>query len=576
MAQAHAPLNEFERAVYTGEPALPLLLQCLKALREGGGFGPNHEMGPTPVTRMVSAVVAFFMRPTFVPTQEEFHQICNERNALDTLFQASVHGNSDFVTGLITETTENLNKFLLLHSINSRLPLDLDLIFKAHPQEMIGLWLSLVGHGQVFNEVGDTRREKLIAMAPYFEGVTVPPALLNTLTSAYMHCSYGHGKDKHAIKRVLHKIIRNTVPVEECSAEKRPRKDKPTMLVCHEWWHRRHAMYRSYARSIEQLRKKFHLIGMAIGGLADDESRLLFDQWVEIQGDAIVLSEIAKKIREINPDVIYYPSIGMSVWVIAMASFRLAPIQVISYGHPATTHSPVIDYGIIEADTFVADRFSEKVLTLPPNVVRPTEFQRIDTRHVPRKSDTLKIAVTAMQVKVSWPFVKAMQEVCRRATKKIEFHFCSAVHGIGLYSFCNEMTRLLPNVTVQEVQQYPDYMATLAGCDLALFSFPFGGTNSMIDAMTVGVPMVTMLGQEPHSQSDTALVRRAGLPESLVAKTEAEYVDAVLKMQGDDYRALVSELVKGVNVEQKFFRPDDSEAFLQTFTKIYEENSQGE
>jgi predicted O-linked N-acetylglucosamine transferase (SPINDLY family) len=71
------------------------------------------------------------------------------------------------------------------------------------------------------------------------------------------------------------------------------------------------------------------------------------------------------------------------------------------------------------------------------------------------------------------------------------------------------------------------------------------------------------------------LVRRAGLPESLVAKTEAEYIEAVLRMQNCDYRALVSELVKSVNVEQKFFRPDDSEAFLQTFTKIYEDNTQG-
>jgi predicted O-linked N-acetylglucosamine transferase (SPINDLY family) len=263
----------------------------------------------------------------------------------------------------------------------------------------------------------------------------------------------------------------------------------------------------------------------------------------------------------------------MSVWVIAMASFRLAPVQIMSYGHPATTHSPAIDYGIIEADTFNADRFAERVLTLPPNTVRPTEFHQTAVRHTPRRSDVIRIGVAAMQVKVSWPFVQAMQEVCRRAHKKIEFWFCAAVSGVGLHSFANEIGRLLPNATVQEAQPYDEYLQTLAACDLVLFSFPFGGTNSCIDAMVIGSPAITLLGEEPHSMSDTALVRRVGLPESLVCKTVPEYVEAVLKMQDDNYRALVAELIRGVDVQKRFFQPDESRAFLQTFEKIYDENT---
>jgi predicted O-linked N-acetylglucosamine transferase (SPINDLY family) len=93
-----------------------------------------------------------------------------------------------------------------------------------------------------------------------------------------------------------------------------------------------------------------------------------------------------------NPDIIYYPSIGMAIWVIAMASLRLAPIQVMTYGHPATSNSPYIDYGIIEADCCVEDRFSEKMVTLPPNTVRPTEYEAVPQRHVPRKTDVVRSA----------------------------------------------------------------------------------------------------------------------------------------------------------------------------------------
>jgi hypothetical protein len=571
---AHAALEPFERAVYTGDAdPFPLLMGCLQALREGGGYGTQHNMSQPLNTRFASAVIAYFMKPEVNFTADQFYALCNERNVLDTIFQASVYANSDHHVSLLTEATPHVNKFLLLQSINSGLNFDYATIFKEHPQETLGLWLSLVGHGQVFNPAGDERREKLLACYPFFEKCEVPPALLNTLTGTYMHCSYGHSKDKHALKKTLHQIMRNTIKVEEVAAGPRPRKAKPKILICMEWWHRYHAMYRSYARSIAQLRKFFHVVGMSPMG-CEDEAKAVFDEWVPLNAENMVLSTVANQIRALEPDIIYYPSIGMSVWVIAMASLRLAPIQMMSYGHPATTHSPVMDYGIIESDTFVQDRFAEKIITLPPNTVRPTEFQPIATRHQPRRGNVMRIAVSAMQVKVSWPFVQAMQEVCRRAEKKIEFHFFAAVNGVGMYSFLNEMSRLLPNVTVQQSQPYHEYMETMAKCDLALFSFPFGGTNSMIDSLILGMPSVTILGQEPHSQSDTALLRRANLPESLVAKSVPEYVETILKMQDDNYRALVAELVRGVDVQKKFFTPDDSEAFLNAFKKIYEDGTQ--
>src|SRR5258706_11163927 len=262
MDQQFAPLEAFERAVYSGDvDPFPLLMQCCHALREGAGYGPGQIMSQALNTRMANAVVAYFLKPDLELTADQFNELCATRNLLDTLFQASVYSNADYHIGLLTEKTQHPNKFLLLHSINSALQLDWAKIFKAHPQEMLGLWLSMIGHGQVFNPAGDARREKLFALAPYFENCQVPAVLLNTLTGAYMHCSYGHGKDKHALKRVLHKMLRNTIQVQEVEPGPRPRKDKPKLVICMEWWHRRHAMYRSYARSIQQLRKRFHLIG---------------------------------------------------------------------------------------------------------------------------------------------------------------------------------------------------------------------------------------------------------------------------------------------------------------------------
>lgn len=578
-----AELETFECAVYNrkredriaeNDVALKALHQCLRALREGAGFEGYGRLADAEITRLASAITALFFDPGFKVTQEGFDYMCAERAVLDTVFRASAYGNSDFIYRLVPEDAVGTSKFLLLFSSNSELPLDLETVFRKDPQATIGLYLSIIGCGQVFTKAGHERREALLKLAPIFEDVVLPSHLFNTLCGAYMHCSYASGRDKHGVKRVFHKMLANMLSsVETVRTGPRERSARPRILVLVEWWHSKHAMYRSYAQSIRQLKKDFHLIGACAGANIDREAKDIFDEWIEFDSGNMVLAQVAEQLKAAKPDIVYYPSIGMGIWVIAMASLRLAPIQVMTYGHPATTNSPVIDYGIIEEDCLVADRFSEKMIGLPANTVRPTPYETILVRHVPRKTDTVKIGVAAMQVKITWPFVRALQEVQRRAKKNVEIRFFSAVHGIGLHSMSNDMRGILQNVWIHEQQPYGEYMESLAECDLVAFSFPFGGANSAYDALTLGLPMVSLEGQEPHSRSDASIIRRAGLPESLIAKSEAEYVEIILGLLDDDRRKEVADLTRAVDLEGRFYAPDDSDAFLNAFRSIYRENT---
>jgi len=575
-----AQLEAFEKAVYgrkhedripENDKAVTALLQCLTALRDGSGFEGHQVIVPALMTRLASATVALFCDPQFKLTQAGFDVLCAERAVMDTVFIASAYQNSDFVYSLVQEDEEGVSKYLFLFSALSKLDLDLETVFRKDPQATFGLWLSLIGYAHIFTPEADARREKLIELAPLFENIIPNSCLFNAFCGAYMHVSYAHGANKHGVKRVLHKIMAGILRRERphFSIEK---KAKPTIFVLHEWWWSKHAMYRSYAQSIRQLRKEFYVIGACPGNTADQEAKDVFDQWVEIEADRMILNDIADKIVALKPDIIYYPSIGMAIWAIAMASLRLAPIQVMTYGHPATSNSPEIDYGIIEEDCYVKECFSERVITIPPNVVRPTEHERCEAKHVPRKTDRLRVAVAAMQVKLSWPFVKAMQELQKRSPKPVDFVFLAAASGIGLYSMASELGKLLQNVTVNEKQLYAHYLEALAECDLALFSFPFGGANSMYDSLAVGIPMVSLEGLQPHSRSDASIIRRAGLPESLITHTPDEYVDAIVRLTDDDERARVAEQVRAVDLSQ-FYTPDTSDAFLSAFRHIYQQNA---
>ncbi len=576
---ANAKLEEFERSVYgrkredrvaENDAATKAMLQCLVSLRDGAGFEGHERFDNGVLNRFCSAVVALLTDPQYRLTQDGFDALCAERAVLETAFTASSYGGSDWVFTLIHPDEDGVSKYLALFGANSKLKLDLEQVFTNDPQATFGLYLSLISYAQIFSQEGDDRRTKLIGLCHLFENVKMPPALFNTLTGAYMHVSYASCANKHAPKRVFHKMLANMLAnVERPVFGPQGRKEKPTILILFEWWWTKHAMYRSYARSIRQLKKRFHLIGCCPGNNTDSEAKEMFDEWLHIENDPMCLTTMANSIKEKQPDIIYYPSIGMAIWVIAMASLRLAPIQVMTYGHPATSNSPEIDYGIIEGDCYTKECFSETVIPLPPNVVRPTEYCSVAVKHAPRQTDTIKVAVAAMQVKVSWPFVQALKAFQKRCPKRVEFYFFSAAHGVGLYSMANELAKLLDNVTVQEKQLYEYYMESLADCDIATFSFPFGGANSVYDCMTLGMPMVSMEGRQPHEMSDASIFRRAGLPEWLIAHNQEEYVQALLRLADDEERGRIANQVGAIDVPGRFYQPDESDAFVDAFRNIY-------
>src|SRR2546429_306824 len=67
--------------------------------------------------------------------------------------------------------------------------------------------------------------------------------------------------------------------------------------------------------------------------------------------------------------VVYYPDIGMTPQSILLANLRLAPIQIMSLGHPVSTWGSEIDYFISGADVeppnYPERNYSERLVLLP-------------------------------------------------------------------------------------------------------------------------------------------------------------------------------------------------------------------
>jgi hypothetical protein len=271
--------------------------QCLVALREGAHFVGEEQLSTASITRMASAIVALFSDPEFVLTQEGFNQIAAERQVMETLFKASIYDGSDFVIALIQPGLEKgLNKYLLLqptglearHGLGGGLP---DGPAGDHRPVPLAHRLRAGVHERGPRAPGEAARPR-----PDLRGREDPGPAVQHAVRRLHALLLRSGRDKHACKRVFHKIIERMLPsVEQVSPGPRARSERPRLLILFEWWWSKHAMFRSYARSIRQLRKDFYLIGCCAGKNTDAEAKTIFDEWIELDGANMVLANIADR-----------------------------------------------------------------------------------------------------------------------------------------------------------------------------------------------------------------------------------------------------------------------------------------
>ena len=90
---------------------------------------------------------------------------------------------------------------------------------------------------------------------------------------------------------------------------------------------------------------------------------------------------------------------------------------------------------------------------------------------------------------------------------------------------------------IEQVGEAPiaTYLGRYLRADIALDSLPCAGGTTTCDALWMGVPVVTLVGDRPFSRSGASLLHNAGLTE-LIARTPDEYVRAAVDLAADRKR----------------------------------------
>jgi hypothetical protein len=506
-------------------------------------------------TRVANAVTNLFIDPDLHISESGALRFITLQRWLTMIFSTSPYVNADHIL-----RTYNINpdpkgdmclktdfssfaKFCILYLPESNINVDLNALWEINKALCASLCFALQSPRFIGTSTAFNKRAAILQWFPEklaeFENLDELPSGISH--DVYMHCSYDFASNKHYVKRALNKVIRGHLLAQGWEDRKiislGRYNDKPVMIVLLEHFNSAHSIYRTHSTSMIAARERFYLIGIGRKEV-DKAGRDVFDEFFQLEGNSILknLEFIRRTCEEYGAAVFYMPSIGMDLITIFASNTRLAPIQAIALGHPATTYSDFIEYVVVEDDYVGSeDCFSETLIRLPkdslpyvPSALAPEKVDYL-LREDP---EIVNIGIAATTMKMNPKFLETLREIQDRAKVKIHFHFALG-QSLGIthpYVKWFIESYLGDSATAYAHAPYHQYLNILGQCDMMLNPFPFGNTNGIIDMVTLGLVGVCKTGIEVHEHIDEGLFKRLGLPEWLIAKTIDGYIDCAVSL----------------------------------------------
>ena len=508
-------------------------------------------------TRVAVAISELFSDPQLDISEGGVQRFLTLQRWINMIFASSPFVNADHVLQTYNRNPDKTNlsdfhldnarssliKFCILYLPESNINVNLDALWNLDPELCASLCFALQSPRFIGTEQSFSKRGTLLQWFPEklatIENLNNVPSAISH--DVYMHCSYDIAENKHWVKKALNQVIRRHLLqggwTDRDVTKLGERNGKPVMVVLLEHFHSSHSIYRTHSTSMIAARERFYLIGVG-NDAVDEAGRVVFDEFHVLEGNNVVSKlDNLKDICEKNGAAIFYmPSIGMDLTAIFASNTRLAPVQVIALGHPATTHSDFIEYVIVEDDYVGSEKcFSEQLLRLPkdalPYVPSALAPQHVEYR-LRENPEVVNIGIASTTMKLNPYFLAALKAIRDRANVKVHFHFALGQSSGVTHPYVERFIKsyLGNDATAHPHAPYDQYLRILHNCDMMVNPFPFGNTNGIIDMVTLGLVGICKTGAEVHEHIDEGLFKRLGLPEWLIANTVDEYVERAIRL----------------------------------------------
>ena len=274
--------------------------------------------------------------------------------------------------------------------------------------------------------------------------------------------------------------------------------------------------------------------------------RTAADECYEVSADPLVARE---EIAAMDPDVIYYPDIGMEPWSYYLGFSRIATRQYVGWGHADTTGLPEIDGFLTTADFDPADAdryYSEPLLRLPriPAFMAPPPPIK---RPKPNWQAQRMYLLPQSLFKLHPDLDAALAGILRRDPAGV-IGLPQGLHPRWQSLLEERFARTMPDVAGR-VQFLPrvkpdDFAPMLAAADAVIDPMYFTGGYTSYQAIGSGVPVVTWNGDHLPGRMTAAMYQQSGIT-GLTASSAEEFASIAVRLATDvDFKAEATQIVQ--------------------------------
>ena len=434
---------------------------------------------------------------------------------------------------------------------------DIDMISLWQEEELptcykviLSFWLMNIP----YYSIEEQQRQRLLQAGGDLGKITVPPLFLDSMVShisnSFWIASYAGGNHITAlnafgdfIETHMSRFFSKYLVSGQKKAEDKPR-DKIRIGYLSRCFYNQSVSYYMVNRLIHHDRDKFDVYVFAIGDRSDEMTEIFSRNCKQFQSFANLANSkvIAQSIIDSQLDILIYTEIGMDPITYMLAGMQLAPVQCAMVGHGTTTGLPTIQY-YISGDFEPLDahlHYREKLIRLPN--LGAAQYPPPLGSSMPSKRKDWKIpedAILFVSCANGIKHVPSRDRVFIDILTRIP-NACIALKPHSSYDTGTELeARIMSAAKAAGVEKRLFIVPPLKHVgplldigDIQLDTYPYGGWTTNMEALYIGLPIITQEGEMARSRWGAHMLRAIGITEG-IASSEDEYVKWAVEFATD-------------------------------------------
>ncbi len=523
---------------------------------------------------LLKAIFAIIIKEDFVIPQIYARSFIFLSSVISNLTSITDLKNTDQYISLfpykISVQTNTLIKLLALYSLRNEIKIDYNYFFSIAPDlSSYWYWHHFDNTFMMDDEISQLNAEKHLENVTIIGDRLLLPSRPDT---PYFKATYIHPDNDRFVKEKINQLIKEKYATDRKFNNNTSRPEQSSLFptrkkiaVLSNNLQNKHVIHRCLYEFIKTLSEDYDLTLITLDRWKTGTDIKIFKELrqIKLEKGRLDLSAIEK-----NEFVMaYYPDIGINAESIILSNLRIAPIQVVGYGHPVSTFGSEIDYYIAGYETeslaHIEENYSERVVLIPGLGMR-SPYPTYERKYPAKKDNTFIISCPWTFVKINYYHLLTLKEILQGTNKQIKFRFFSGLFSNCVFStFKKDLAVIFgeENFEVFPIKSSEAYIQLLEETDLMLNSYHYGGYNVIIDAMYLGKPVVTMEGTKAYNRMAGVLLRKHDLSE-LVAKDKTEYIHKVIELiTNDNFRDSIIKKINKINTKKDFFDVEEVKYF---------------